>query len=631
VKTLRFVLALCAFAIGVLACTQTKPQLDKELPLLPTANVPSVSEIDTAIERWNNSHTTRYFVELDEQTQEKRWIVRLVVADGVIRTAQRLEMDTERNWREPANLAPEEAQTYTVDAILERVRKDALGDGPVPVNLRALFDPSLGFPKAVHAEALPVYTEEGNLLLDRQYSYDLTMQVKALLEDSFVVGKDPIYTYIRSGGPQAWCDTLRIFPNGSSVYTDDCRDEVFQLTLPGSRQGALESLRSSFASLDDLRVVSDQMQRLIILGTGEGTPDAATSDAAWELATEIHEILSEPVGLGLTMVYLSNGDLIGFNVLNKNMIPADLKSNGNLRGAVLSPDGKVLAFSEDSGLSALDMGKGEIIPLLDQTEGGYYLPRAWSGSTHLLLSQIPPSDGELIKHGWISPEEKVWHELPLPGETPSYGCDTGAAWSPISAQLAITGLGYAHPCNMNPGLNVVDVQAGTAQRIVAPAIRIGDESGGTMTAGAHTPAWSPDGTWIAFGLDQDALAPLTFPTRLYRVHPDGSNLTPITNNSQGLAAYPVWAQDGSLYYSLSGGSAETDGIYRYTPAENRHDLIIPGSNLLPLSISTDAKFMAYAEDSALKLWSFRLGEVYGEVSSGDDLAPSFVGWVKSEK
>ena len=202
-KTLRFVLALCAFAIGVLACTQTKPQLDKDLPLLPTANVPSVSEIDAAIERWNNSHTTRYFVELDEQTQEKRWIVRLVVADGVIRTAQRLEMDTERNWGEPANLAPEEAQTYTVDAILERVRKDALGDGPVPVNLRALFDPSLGFPKAVHAEALPVYTEEGNLLLDRQYSYDLTMQVKALLEDSFVVGKDPIYTYIRSGGPQA--------------------------------------------------------------------------------------------------------------------------------------------------------------------------------------------------------------------------------------------------------------------------------------------------------------------------------------------------------------------------------------------------------------------------------------------
>src|SRR4030067_1638933 len=187
------------------------------------------------------------------------------------------------------------------------------------------------------------------------------MEVKALLEDFFVGGKDPIYPYIRSGVPQAWCDTLRIFPNGSSVYTDDCRDEFFLLPVPGSRQGALESLRSSFASLDDLRVVSDQVQRLIILGTGEGTPDAATLDAAWELATEIHEILSEPVGLGLTMVYLSNGDLIGFNVLNKNMIPADLKSNGNLRGAVLSPDGKVLAFSDDNGLSALDMAKGEKI------------------------------------------------------------------------------------------------------------------------------------------------------------------------------------------------------------------------------------------------------------------------------
>ena len=630
-KTLRFILAVCAFAIGVVACSQAKPTPDKELPLLPTANVPPIAEIDTAIERWKNSHTTRYFLELDEQSQEKRWMVRLIVADGVIRTAQRLEMDPESNWGEPASLTPEEAQTYTVDAILERVRKDALGDGPGPVNLRALFDPSLGFPKAVHAEALPVYTEEGNLLLDRQYSYDLTMQVKALLEDTFVVGKDPIYTYIRSGGPQAWCDTLRIFPDGSSAYTDDCRDKVFQLTLPASRQLALESLRSSFASLDNLRVVSDQVQRLIILGTGEGTPDAATLDAAWELATEIHDILSEPVGLGLTMVYLSNGDLIGFDVLNKNVIPADLKSSGDLRGAVLSPDGKVLAFSNDNGLSALDMGNGEIISLLDPTEGGYYLPRAWSGSNHLLLTQVPPTDGELIEHGWISLEEKIWHELPIPGEIPGYGCDTGAAWSPISAQLAITGLGYAHPCNMNPGLTVVDVQTGTAQRIVAPAIRMGDESDGTMIAGAHTPTWSPDGTWIAFGLDQDALAPLTFPTRLYRVHPDGSDLTPITNNSQGLAAYPVWASDGILYYSLSGESTEADGIYRYTPAKNNHDLIIPGSNLLPLSISTDAEFLVYAEDGVLRIWSFRLGEVYGEVSGQDDLAPTFVGWVKSEE
>jgi len=150
VKTLRFVLALCAFAIGVVACAQGKPTPDKELPLLPTAIVPPISEIDTAIERWKDSHTTRYFLELDEQTQEKRWMVRLIVADGVIRTAQRLEMDPESNWGEPTNLAPEEAQTYTVDAILERVRKDILGNGPVPVNLRALFDPSLGFPKAVH-------------------------------------------------------------------------------------------------------------------------------------------------------------------------------------------------------------------------------------------------------------------------------------------------------------------------------------------------------------------------------------------------------------------------------------------------------------------------------------------------
>lgn len=628
-KPLRLFLILCAFVVSVVACSEIKTTPDQEVLLLPTAKVPPIAEIDSAIARWGNSHTARYFVELDEQTQEKRWIVRLIVADGVIRTAQRLVMDAEGNWGEPMNLAPEEAQAYTVDAILERVRKDALGNGPAPVDLEAFFDPSLGYPNAVHAEALPVYTEDGNLLLDRQYSYDLAVKVKALLEDTFVVDKDPIFTYIQSGGLQASCDTSRIFPDGSAAYTDDCRGKAFQLTLPTSLQAALDSLRSSFASLDDLRVESDQAKRLIILGTGEGTPDAANSDAAWALANEIHEILSEPLGLGLTMVYLSNGDLIGFDVLNKNLIPADLRASGKLHGALLSPDGKALAYSDDRGLSILELGTGKVTSILNITEGGYYLPRAWSGSNNILVTKVSNTGGELSEHGWVSTEEKVWRTLPLPESTTSYGCDNGVAWSPTSTQLAISGLGYAHPCNMSPGLTVVDIQAGTAQRIVAPAIKIGDESGGTVTAGAHSPAWSMDGAWIAFGLDQDALAPLTFPTRLYRVRPDGSDLTPITNNSQGIAAYPLWASDGSLYYSLSGESAETDGIYHYIPAENRHDLIIPGSNIIPLSISTDGEFLVYAEDGMLRIWSFRLGEVYGEVSGQDGVTPSFVGWVKS--
>lgn len=628
-KPLRLFLILCAFVVSVVACSEIKTTPDQEVLLLPTAKVPPIAEIDSAIARWGNSHTARYFVELDEQTQEKRWIVRLIVADGVIRTAQRLVMDADGNWGEPMNLAPEEAQAYTVDAILERVRKDALGNGPAPVDLEAFFDPSLGYPNAVHAEALPVYTEDGNLLLDRQYSYDLAVKVKALLEDTFVVDKDPIFTYIQSGGLQASCDTSRIFPDGSAAYTDDCRGKAFQLTLPTSLQAALDSLRSSFASLDDLRVESDQAKRLIILGTGEGTPDAANSDAAWALANEIHEILSEPLGLGLTMVYLSNGDLIGFDVLNKNLIPADLRASGKLHGALLSPDGKALAYSDDRGLSILELGTGKVTSILNITEGGYYLPRAWSGSNNILVTKVSNTGGELSEHGWVSTEEKVWRTLPLPESTTSYGCDNGVAWSPTSTQLAISGLGYAHPCNMSPGLTVVDIQAGTAQRIVAPAIKIGDESGGTVTAGAHSPAWSMDGAWIAFGLDQDALAPLTFPTRLYRVRPDGSDLTPITNNSQGIAAYPLWASDGSLYYSLSGESAETDGIYHYIPAENRHDLIIPGSNIIPLSISTDGEFLVYAEDGMLRIWSFRLGEVYGEVSGQDGVTPSFVGWVKS--
>jgi hypothetical protein len=120
----------------------------------------------------------------------------------------------------------------------------------------------------VHAEALPSYNEEGKLVLNRRYSYDLAIQAKALLEDTLGVGKEMLYSHRRSGGPQAWCDNLRIFAGGTSVYTDDCRDQVTQQNVPASFQQDLEELRASFASLDDLRQAEGGDERLIVLGTG---------------------------------------------------------------------------------------------------------------------------------------------------------------------------------------------------------------------------------------------------------------------------------------------------------------------------------------------------------------------------
>ncbi len=626
---LAFVLILIAFLAA--ACSSPTPTAEVQLPSLPTPDVPPITEIEDAITSWENSNTTDYFIEADERNQVEQWMIKIVVAEGQIRTAQRLDFDAEGNLGEPYSISHEEAQAYTIESLFQRVREDALGEGPSLFNMIVVFDNSLGFPLYVHAEALPSYTDNGTLELNRQHSYDLTVQVKTLQEDTFGIDQQPIYTLIRSDGPDAWCHNLRIFPDGSSIYLDDCRNEFWQIPTPESRMALLNELRSSFASLDDLRIEDGQTERLIMLGTGAGTPNASTLEEAWQLSKELHEILSEPTGLGLVMSYIYDGEFFGFDVFNKITLPSQLVRRGELRGVVLTPDGDLLAFSDDDGLSVFDIQSQGSTLLLPTPEDGYYLPRSWSNTGRLLVFHMPESESEPIRHGWISLEAKTWHELPIPEGIRGYGCDTGAVWSPEGNALAITGLEYGEPCNASPGLTIVDLPSNRAQVVIAPTINAIEEDDSTLILGAHTPAWSPDGTWIAFGLDQDPTEMANFPTRLYRVHPDGSNLTPLTSNSQGNATHPVWAQDGSLYYGLSGAGADVDGLYQYLPSENTHVLLLPGSGIHPLSISPDGDFLLFEQEQVLKIWRVRLQEIVAEIAGEDDKHPSFAGWIFIER
>lgn len=625
-KFVRILLVLFLIIIGGVACS-SPIATEEQLPELPTAKAPPITEIDAAIERWKRSDHTRYASEVIERTQVQESKIRLVVADGVIRTAQRLTKTNDGSWTEPIPLTPAEAQAYTVDAILERVRTDSLGNGPSRFNLSAVFDETLGYVSAIHAESLPTYNEEGKLILNREYSYDLSSEVRPLLEDTIGAGQQPTLTYTRNGSPAAWCETLRIFPDGVSYFTDDCLNEVLQASVPASRMEALDTLRASFASLDDIHIAEGQEERLIISGSGEGTPDATSLEAAWDLAAELHALLSEPIGLGLTATYVYNGQVTGFDVYTKTILNTDIQTNGAVRAALLTQDGTKMALSDDVGLKIMDTSTSTVTPLLSHPEEGYYLPRAWSASNQQLTTSIVSESSEAdFQIGSILVEEKTWQPLPTLESRGGYGCDTGVSWSPDSDRMAITGLEYGEPCNTTPGLIVIDLSRDQATQIVAPMIQAGTEGGETLLAGAHTPAWSPDGEWIAFGLDQDAVQPLVFPTRLYRIHPDGTSLTPLTNNSQGMAAYPVWKQDGTLYYSLSGASSDTDGIYRYNPSDNTHTMLIPGTSLHPLSISPDDEFLIYEEKGELKIWQLRLNETVATIYGEEGNFPAFAGW-----
>jgi hypothetical protein len=612
------------------ACSSPTPSPEVQLPSLPTPDVPPTTEIDEAIELWEDSNTVDYYIEVEERNQDGQWTIRIVVADGQIRSAQRLDYDAEGDLGEPYSISQEEAQAYTIESILQRLRADSIGEGPSLFNIITAFDNLLGYPRYIHAEALPSYTEEGTLELNRQHSYDLSSQVKMLLEYTFGTDQEPIFTLLRSGGPEAWCDSLNVYPDGSSIYSDDCRNEVWQIPIPESRLMLLNELSSSFASMDDLRSEDEQTQRLLIQGTGVGTPSITTLEESWLLSEELHEILSEPTGLGLVMSYVFGGDLYGFDIFNKVTLPSQLSSSGDFLGAVLNNEGDLLAFSDDEGLGVFDIQNQGSTLLLPTPEDGYYLPRSWSNSGRLLVSHLPDNEGEPIRHGWITVEDKTWQELPTPEGIHSYGCDTGAVWSPEGGSLAITGLEYGEPCSTSPGLTTIDLPSNRAQVVIAPTLNTFDDDA-TLIAGAHTPAWSQDGTWIAFGLDQEPTEAANFPTRLYRVHPDGSNLTPLTSNSQGYATNPVWAHDGSLFYGLSGAGADIDGLYQYLPNDNSHLLLLPGMGIHPLSISPDGEFLLFEQDQILKIWRIRLQEIVAEIPGDEENPTSFAGWILIER
>jgi len=607
------------------ACSSTPTPVEGECPSLPTPDVPPLVEIDAAINQWESNDISRYFAETEERLQNSTYKVRVIVVDDQIRSAQRLEKDAEGNWSNPEAISLMEAEAYTVDAVLARLRQDAVGKGPAPVDISMVFENSLGYPRAANAEAILYCNEDGDVVIDRRYSYDLTMNVEGLLEDIFGVGSEPVFKLVRSGGPEAWCDSLRIYPDGSSIHTDECQQDVLSLDLSVQKMEELEDLRASFGSMDDLREGDGQYQRLNITGTGEGTPDAPALENAWIFSEEAIGTLSAPVGLGLTLIYVQGDELKGFDVFNQVTQPADLITSGELYGAFLSEDGHFLAYSDEKGLNLLVPENGETDSLLVPPEQGYYLPRTWFDADHLLVANVLDANENAYQLGWTSVNDKIWHDLPLPAGTSSYGCDTGATWSPQGELLAIGGLEYGPACNVNAGLTVVDIEAGTAERMIDLTVNTGD--GSTITAGVHTPAWSPSGDWIAFGLDQDADETFIFPTRLYFVHPDGSQLTPITENVQGTAAYPVWSPDGNLYYALSGVSASDAGIYMYELDSNTHILLVTGADLRPISVSPDGQILVYGMENGLALWGFGREENIPVASVEANAQATFSGWL----
>ena len=107
------------------------------------------------------------------------------------------------------------------------------------------------------------------------------------------------------------------------------------------------------------------------------------------------------------------------------------------------------------------------------------------------------------------------------------------SWSPDGLQIAVTFYNEPGPTQ----IALVPVATPGAPRQNARMLT-------SQIGGALDPAWSPDGTWLAFA-GHDGYA-----TDIYAIHPDGSSVTRLTSDGQ-LARSPAWSPDGQHVAYLS--------------------------------------------------------------------------------
>ncbi len=612
-KRKNTLLTLSMFVFLTLLAAGCNPSANPTTPPLPTADVPPLTEIDAAQQKWEAGNNQRYFVEVEEINLQGTFRYRVVV-DGEVRAAQRLER-VDGEWQPPEALDLETARQYTVDAIFERIRRDALGDGPVPMDMQIIFDPLSGYPSLVETRALPTYNEQGQLRMNREHSYTLGVKVDVLIEDTLGLDKQPLMTLTRSGGPQAWCDTLRIFTDGTSVYTDDCRQILLQLRPPADRFASLEEIAAAIAPLAEERQ-DDGIQRLSIHGAGSSPADPNTRQVAWELAAELAQLLSKPIGAGLTMLYTQNSFVIGIDLRTMLAQPTSLQASDTLYGLLVSPNNDFLAYSDSRGARWFDLSNGNDGLLLPAPPDGYYLPRGWNAAGQLVFQRISNAEGP-VAWGWANLEDRSWNPLPA---LEAFACDSGIALNPNAAEMLIAA---DSTCGQNAGLTLVALDNGESRILIAPPA-----STQPPVVGAADPDWSPDGEWIAVSLELQAPTDEARLQRIYLLRPDGSELTALTSNTTGKAARPVWNADGTrLYYQLLGTDTGEDGIYEYDLESDTHTLLIPGSGLAPVGVSPLSEFLAFTSPEGLSVWLLTHGKVFPVAFGSDENRPVFRGWL----
>lgn len=164
---------------------------------------------------------------------------------------------------------------------------------------------------------------------------------------------------------------------------------------------------------------------------------------------------------------------------------------------------------------------------------------------------------------------------------------SGPTWSPDGSQLAF----------------VRDVSAGHSQIFVVNKDGSNPRNISNSTFNDIQPAWSPDGTKILFASDRNAKYGPGQYLEVYTMKTDGSQVTRLTNNDDGVDYYPAWSPDGT---QIAFTSVRATNPTNYFQALDIWIMNADGSNLRNLtnsgygdaspSWSPDGKQIAFITD-----------------------------------
>ncbi len=182
----------------------------------------------------------------------------------------------------------------------------------------------------------------------------------------------------------------------------------------------------------------------------------------------------------------------------------------------------------------------------------------------------------------------------------------------LDYQLNGVGFTYEHP----PRLWIVDVTSGDARRITSGS------------RGDGQPAWSPDGTRIAFVSNRGAGADLAWRSDVYVVPVEGGPATRVTSGKERLFRHPAWSPDGSLIAAMGhrfealGPTRDDIWVFAPEPAQEGRNLTAASDLFVDAMMNSDlfgfgeagprwtpdgrAVLFAAPIDGSYELWRARL-------------------------